>query len=144
MRPHTKTPSREQQISEISRELKQLAKELNCPVLGLSQLNRSVEARVDKRPNVSDLRESGALEQDADVVLLLYRDDFYNPETKDKGIAEIIIGKNRSGETGTSKVSWQGAYAAFENLNFSQDYKGQNQIHENNEKQIDTFHGPHF
>lgn len=121
MRPHIKSPSREQQISEISRELKQLAKELECPVLGLSQLNRSVEARVDKRPNVSDLRESGALEQDADVVLLLYRDDFYNPESKDKGVAEIIIGKNRSGETGTVKVSWLGSFAAFENISMGRE-----------------------
>jgi len=116
LRSHSNNPSREQQISEMSRALKGMAKELGCPVMALSQLNRSVESRPDKRPNTADLRESGAIEQDADIVMLVYRDDFYNKDSKEPGIAEIIVAKNRSGETGTAKLSWIGAHTSFENL----------------------------
>ncbi len=116
MQPHTNVLSREQQISEISRGLKNLAKELECPIIALSQLNRAVESRPDKRPLVSDLRESGSIEQDADIVMLLYRDEVYNKETKEKGIAEIIVGKNRAGEAGTCKLAWIGSQMKFANL----------------------------
>ena len=100
-------------VGEISRSLKIMAKELNVPVVCLSQLSRAVESRTDKRPILSDLRESGAIEQDADSVMFLYRDDYYNPDTEDKNIAECIVSKNRHGETGTVKLQWFGPYQTF-------------------------------
>ncbi len=108
--------SREQEISEISRSLKILAKELNIPVIALSQLSRSAEKREDKRPMLSDLRESGAIEQDADLVFFLYRDDYYNADSEDKNVAEVIIAKHRGGSTGTVKLSWLPNYTKFGNL----------------------------
>ena len=108
--------SREQEISEISRSLKILAKEINVPVIALSQLSRAVEGRPDHRPMLSDLRESGAIEQDADIVMFLYRDDYYNEDSEKKNIAEIIIAKQRSGSTGTVELAWLGSYTKFANL----------------------------
>lgn len=108
--------SREQEISEISRSLKILAKEIGVPVIALSQLSRAVEQRPDHRPMLSDLRESGAIEQDADIVMFLYRDDYYNQDSEKKDIAEVILAKHRGGSTGTVELLWLGSYTKFVNL----------------------------
>ncbi|HBL55675.1 MAG TPA: replicative DNA helicase [Deltaproteobacteria bacterium] len=116
MQSNLRNPSREQEISEISRSLKGIAKEFSLPMVVLSQLNRALERRTEKRPMMSDLRESGALEQDADLIVFIYRDEVYNPDTEDKGIAEINIAKHRNGEIGMKRLAFIGQYTKFANL----------------------------
>ena len=108
--------NRQQEVSEISRSIKALAKEMECPVIALSQLSRAPEQRADHRPMLSDLRESGSIEQDADVVMFLYRDEYYNKETEEKNIGECIIAKQRNGPVGTVKMAWIGSHSKFANL----------------------------
>ena len=116
MQSNLRNPSREQEISEISRSLKGIAKEFSLPMVVISQLNRGLERRTEKRPMMSDLRESGALEQDADLIIFIYRDEVYNPDTEDKGIAEISIAKHRNGEIGMKRLAFIGQYTKFANL----------------------------
>jgi replicative DNA helicase len=121
--PGGRSEGRTAEISEISRSLKAMAKEFDCPMVALSQLNRSLEQRPNKRPVMSDLRESGAIEQDADVILFIYRDEVYNEDSPDQGTAEIIIGKQRNGPIGDFKLAFIGEYTRFENLAHG-DYEG--------------------
>lgn len=113
MQPHVKKPQREQEIAEISRGVKMLANELQVPIVALSQLNRSASSRSDRRPQLQDLRESGSLEQDADIVCLIHREDYYDENTPKKGIAEVIVAKNRAGEVGTVELGWIGSQTKF-------------------------------
>lgn len=124
MQGRGRSENRQQEVSEISRSLKILAKELNVPVVTMSQLSRGPESRTDHRPMLSDLRESGAIEQDADIVMFLYRDDYYNPDTEKKNIAEVIIAKHRNGSTGTIELRWFGQYTKFANLKRDEYSKG--------------------
>ena len=116
MTGRTSAENRQVEVAEISRGLKILARELECPVVALAQLNRGLEQRADKRPMLSDLRESGALEQDADVVMFLYRDEIYNPIARARGLAEIIVAKHRNGPTGVAQLAFLGHITRFENM----------------------------
>ena len=119
--PGRRSESRTVEVSEMSRGLKIMAKELKIPLIALSQLSRQVESRTGKRPQLSDLRESGSIEQDADIVMFLYRDEYYNPNTQDKNIAECIVAKNRHGETGTVKLQWRPQFFTFSDLEWKHD-----------------------
>ena len=116
MRGTTKSDNRQQEISEISRSIKALARELKIPIVALSQLSRAVESRQDHKPQLSDLRESGAIEQDADLVVLLMREEYYNPTEDNKGVADVIVAKQRNGPVGTVKLAFIKEYMRFENL----------------------------
>ncbi|MCT4641754.1 MAG: replicative DNA helicase [Bacteriovoracaceae bacterium] len=116
MKPHVQKSSREQEIAEISRGIKELSKELGCPIIALSQLNRSATSRTDRRPQLQDLRESGSIEQDADIVMLLHREEYYDENTPKKGIAEVIVAKNRAGEQGTVEMAWIASQTTFAEL----------------------------
>mgnify|MGYP002056473378 CR=1 FL=1 len=111
-----KIENRAQELSEVTRTLKNIAREFNIPIIALSQLSRGVESRTNKRPMLSDLRESGSIEQDADLVLMIYRDEYYNPETEDRGITEIIVTKHRNGPVGTVKLLFEPQFTRFRNL----------------------------
>lgn len=119
MESTTRSDNRVVVISEITRQLKVMAKELNVPIILLSQLSRGVESRTDKRPMLSDLRESGSIEQDADIVLFLYRDAYYNKESQRQNISECIVAKNRHGETGTVELIWDGQHTRFSNPEYT-------------------------
>jgi replicative DNA helicase len=113
---NSRAENRQQEVADISRGLKVLARDLDVPVLAVAQLSRAVEQRHDKRPLLSDLRDSGALEQDADMVMFLYRDEYYYPDSDDKGIAEILVGKHRNGPTGKVQLAWMEQYTKFASL----------------------------
>ena len=120
MQPHVRKKSREQEIAEISRGIKELAKELKCPIIALSQLNRAATSRTDRRPQLQDLRESGSIEQDADIVILIHREDYYDENTPEIWIAEVIVAKNRAGEPGTVKMAWVAKQTKFAEIHPSQ------------------------
>jgi len=124
MRGKARTENRQQEISDISRSMKALARELELPVIAISQLSRAVEQRTDHRPQLSDLRESGAIEQDADVVALLLREEYYNPTEENKGIAEVIVAKQRHGPVGTVKLAFLSEFTKFSNLSRVEEEEG--------------------